>query len=87
MKSTITELWRGNIVPFSEKHRLSDEENDLVECINRHYKEISNNLDESKKEALKKFEDCYDELILIKSENAFEKGFSLAVKLMTESLL
>ena len=81
--STLKELWYGNIKP-SEDKEISDEEKKLVELMERHQAYLTSNLKENELEAFKKFIECSDEYTSLVECRAFEIGFKLAVRLLTE---
>ncbi len=84
MKKTIIKLWNENINPNNTK--ASQKEKEIVGFIDQHYNDLKSKLNDSEKDILQKFADCYDELITDECERAFIHGFSLAVRLMVESL-
>ena len=86
MKSTLIGLWNGDIRPCEEKTGICDSERKLVEYIARHRKDVIAQLDDKGKESLEKLIDCSDELWSKACDDAFAKGFSLAIKIMVESL-
>ena len=81
--SILEELWYGNINP-SEDRDVSDEEKKLVELMERHQAYLTSNLKENELEAFKKFIECSDEYTSLVECRAFEIGFKLAVRLLTE---
>lgn len=85
MKNTIIDLWYGNINPNSIE--ADEKEKEIIGFIERHYNNLNSQLDDSGKDILQRFADCYDELISTECEKAFTQGFSIAVKLMSESLI
>ncbi len=86
MKSTLTDLWLGNIYPAEEKTENHEQELELYGYIERHYESLEKMLDEKGREVLAKLKDCYSELSCCEGEDAFIQGFSLAVRLMTEAM-
>ncbi len=84
MKNTIIDLWYGNINPKDTK--ADEKEKEIIGFIERHYNNLNSLLNDNGKDVLERFTDCYDELILDECEKAFMQGFSLAVRLMVESL-
>lgn len=85
MKETILELWDGNII--RENWECKNDEKKILGYIERHRNDLLVKLDDKGKESFKRFEDCFDELLDIECRNAFEKGFSLAAKLVAEALI
>lgn len=86
MKQTLADLWYGNIHPMTDGDLEVKNEEELESYLDRHFQYLESHLDEKGKEILKKFTDCYDELMLNRCEYAFSQGFTLAAKLLTESL-
>lgn len=81
--SILQELWYGNINP-SEDKEVSDEEKELVELMARHQEYLISKLKEKELDAFKKYVECVDEYASLVECQAFEIGFKLAVKLLTE---
>ena len=84
MKITITDLWNGNI--DSSYIKLDLNEKEIIDSMEKCYDDLNSQLNHGEKEALRMFTDCYDELIACECKNAFVQGFSIAVRLMVESL-
>lgn len=81
--SILEELWYGNINP-SEDKEVSDDEKELVELMARHQKYLTSKLKEKELDAFKKYVECCEEYTSLVECQAFEIGFKLAVKLLTE---
>ena len=81
--SILQELWYGNINP-SEDKEVSDEEKKLVELMARHQEYLTSNLKDKKLDVLKKYVECCEEYTSLVEYQAFEIGFKLAVRLLTE---
>ena len=87
MKQTLSDLWHGNINPISEKRETDDEKTkklrgELEICYNI----LWSKLDSEGKQVLDKLRSSHNELSITDTEDSFIQGFSLAVKMMTESL-
>ena len=87
MKQTLSDLWHGNINPISEKREADDEKTkklrgELEICYNI----LWSKLDSEGKQVLDKLRSYHKELSITDTEDSFIQGFSLAVKMMTESL-
>ena len=82
MKKALIELWEKI---QADSRELSEEERKLLGYLERHYTEMVAKLDEQGNESLKKYESCYNELIVMAREEAFVQGFSWATKLLAES--
>lgn len=81
--SILQELWYGNINP-SEDKEVSDEEKKLVELMARHQEYLTSTLKDKELEEFKKYIECCDEYTSLVESQAFEIGFKLAVRLITE---
>lgn len=77
------ELWYGNINP-SEDKEVSDDEKELVELMARHQKYLTSKLKNKELDEYKKYVECADEYTSLVECQAFEIGFKLAVRLLTE---
>ena len=81
--SILQELWYGNINP-SEDKEVSDEEKELVELMARHQEYLISKLKDKELDVFKKYVECVDEYTSLVECQAFEIGFKLAVRLLTE---
>ena len=81
--SILQDLWYGNINP-SEDKEVSDEEKELVELMARHQEYLISKLKDKELNAFKKYVECVDEYTYMVECQAFEIGFKLAVRLLTE---
>lgn len=77
------ELWYGNIKPCEDRV-ISDEENKLVELMARHQEYLASKLKDKELDAFKKYVECCEEYTSLVECQAFEIGFKLAVRLITE---
>ncbi len=85
MKTTISELFNGNLSPWGEREKVSPDEARLVALLERHEKKLMELLTQEGKEILEKFLDCKEELFYLSCEEVFCKGFSLGIRLAAES--
>lgn len=81
--SILQELWYGNMNP-SDNKEVSDEEKKLVELMARHQEYLTSTLKDKELEEFKKYIECCDEYTSLVESQAFEIGFKLAVRLITE---
>ena len=81
--SILQELWYGNIKPCEDKE-ISIEEKELVELMARHQEYLTSKLNDKELDEYKKYVECVDEYTSLVECQAFEIGFKLAVKLLTE---
>lgn len=81
--SILQELWYGNIRPNEDKI-ISDEEKELVSLIAKHHETLSSSLKNNDLDVFEKYVDCFTEYASLIECQAFEIGFKLAVKLLTD---
>jgi len=81
--SILQELWYGNIKPCEDKE-ISDEEKELVELMARHQEYIQSILKDKELDAFKKYVVCCEEYTSLVESQAFEIGFKLSIRLLTE---
>ena len=81
--TTLQELWYGNIRPNEDKV-ITDEEKELVELIARHHETLSSSLKDNDLDVFEKYADCFTEYASMIECQAFEIGFRLAVKILTD---
>ena len=87
MKPTLSELWRGEIHPIEDKTEADDEEiRELNKKLEAYYTILWNKLDTDGKQVLDRLRTCHTEISLTETEFSFIKGFSLAVKMLTEAI-
>lgn len=86
MTTTLEELWNGNLAP-SEKCGVGDPEiKDLIRLMQRNKEDLMQALAPQQFALFEKYADCSDEYVYRMTAQAFCEGFSLASKLLTESL-
>lgn len=81
--SMLQELWYGNINP-SEDKEISDGERKLVELMARHQEYLTSTLKGKELDEFKEYVECYDEYTSMVECRAFEIGFKLAIKILTQ---
>lgn len=81
--STLQELWFGNVNP-SEDKAITDEEKRIIELIAKHHETLSSSLKNDDLVVFEKYVDCFTEYASLIEAQAFEIGFNLAVKILTE---
>ena len=79
----LQELWYGNIRPNEDKV-ITDEEKELVSLIAKHHETLSSSLKNDDLDVFEKYVDCFTEYASLIETQAFEMGFKLAVKILTE---
>ena len=81
--SILQELWYGNIRPNEDKI-ITDEEKRLIELIAKHHETLFSSLKDNNLIVFEKYVDCFTEYASLIECQAFEIGFKLAVKILTE---
>ena len=81
--SILQDLWYGIIKPNEDKF-ITESEKNLVQLITRHYETLSSSLNDDEREILKKYAEFFTEYTSLIESQAFEIGFKLAVKFLTE---
>lgn len=81
--SILQELWYGNIRPNEDKV-ITDEEKELVSLIAKHHETLSSSQKNNDLDVFEKYVDCFTEYASLIEVQAFEIGFKLAVRLLTE---
>ena len=81
--SILQELWYGNIRPNEDKV-ITDEEKELVSLIAKHHETMFSSLKNNDLDVFEKYVDCFTEYASLIEAQAFEIGFKLAVKLLTD---
>ena len=82
--SILQELWYGNIRPNEDKV-ITDEEKELVELIAQHHEALSSCLKNNDLDKFEKYVDCFTEYASLIECQAFEIGFNLSVKILTDN--
>ena len=86
MRTTLEELWYGNISPNTFCHKQTKETKELMEYIATHYENLQSSLNEKQKEIFEKFNDCFYELADINEREIFVYAFKLGAKIAIESM-
>ena len=85
MKETINDLWRGKIHPYDDNAQKYLAELELKKFIDSH-RSFMDSLDENGKTDLLFLIESLEKVWSDACDDAFEKGFSLGIKLASESL-
>ena len=86
MKSVITELWYGNIIPQEDGIFNKPEFKELLGYVARHRGKLEETLTDKQKELLGKKMDNRNEYDSLAEARVFEYGFKLGEKIMLEML-
>ena len=84
MLSVLDDLWYGNIAPF-ETCGVGNREIENVNILMEQYKtQLLEELNMHDRAGFKKYAECAREYCALLSKAAFEDGFLLALRIMTE---
>ena len=86
MNNTINELWRGNIMPQSDRRNTTPEMKELLGYIGRHHEDLLKTMTAEQKEIFEKFEDCWSEYAILSDADLFEYAFKLGMNLAIDAL-
>ena len=81
--SALQDLWYGNLRP-SENKEISKEEKNLLEFMALHQEKLFASLKDSDLKIFKEYIEYNEKYASMLESHAFEIGFKLAVKLLTE---
>ncbi len=84
--TTLEKLYYGNITPHEYEVERGSEYDATAKLVIRHEQELFATLTEQQKSILEKIKDHHTELMSLGERDAFCRGFSLAVKLITEAI-
>ena len=85
--SILTQLLNGQVKPFEEIGKNSDEIKELEKFIEQNFKELNNELNTKQKEILEKYSECVEEYFNLLIEDSFCTGFSLSTRILTEAII
>ena len=86
MKSTIDELWYGNVSPMDDTRNNTEEMKELMKYIARHQEELMATLTDEQKAIFEKFDDCLSEYSSKAEKAIFSYAFKLGARLVLETL-
>ena len=84
--TTLEDLWYGNIDPHESFLIKNRQFRHLLSLMGKNRDKLSNTLTEQQKESLAKYDDAVNELHSLAELSAFRYGFSLGIRMMTESV-
>ena len=84
--TTLENLYYGNIAPHEYEVVRGSEYDITTKLVIRREQELSDTLTEKQNAILQKIKDNHTELMNLGERDAFCRGFSLAVKLLTEAM-
>ena len=86
MNPVTERLWNGTLTPCRDCGSCDPEIKNLMELMQRNHDALMSLLAAPQQELFQKYQDCAKEYGYLISAHAFQDGFSLAVRLMTEAM-
>lgn len=87
MLNILSQLLNGQVKPFEEIGKNSDEIKELEELITKNLNNLNEELNDKQKDILQKYSECVEEYFNLLIEDSFCTGFSLSTRILTESLI
>ncbi len=84
--TTLEDLWYGNLNPHETFLIQSQHFKHLLSLMGKTRDKLNDTLTEQQKEILEKYDETVNEMHSLAEVEAFSCGFSLGVRLMTESV-
>lgn len=86
MSNIITQLYRGQLEPKSVLGNGNVEMRRTELLIENNYKRLKENLNDEAKVILEKYNQCLDEYIVLITEQAFNDGFCVGMRILSEAV-
>ena len=86
MRSTLEELWHGNISPETDSRTNTPEMKRLMEYMARHHDNLITTMTDEQKDIFERFDDCWSEYASLGKEAIFEYVFKLGMSLAIETM-
>ena len=87
MKSTLEELWHGNVNPQEDSRNNTPGMKKLMEYMAGHHDDLLKVLTEEQRDVFERFDDCWSEYASLAEEAIFVYAFRLGAKTMLEVML
>lgn len=87
MKSTLEELWCGNVNPQEDSRNNTPEMKKLMEYMARHHDNLLKVLTEEQRNIFERFDDCWSEYASLAEEAIFVYTFRLGARTMLDVML
>ena len=84
--TTLEDLWYGNIDPHEAILQDDKRFKSLLSLMGKNRDKLTDTLTEQQSEMLAKYDDTVNELHSLAELSAFRYGFSLGIRMMTESV-
>ena len=84
--TALEDLWYGNIAPHESFLIQNRQFRHLLSLMGKNRDKLTDTFTDKQKELLEKYDNTINEMHSITEQAAFQYGFSLGVRLMTESV-
>ena len=86
MKSTLEELWHGNISPETDSRTNTPEMKRLMEYMARHHDNLMTTMTDEQKDIFERFDDCWSEYASLAEKSIFVYAFQLGANIAIDIL-
>ncbi len=86
MRSTLEELWHGNISPETDSRTNAPEMKRLMEYMARHHDNLMTTMTDEQKGIFERFDDCWSEYVSLAEKSIFVYVFRLGAKIAIDIL-
>ena len=86
MKSTLEDLWHGNVSPQEDSRNNTPEMKKLMEYMARNHDDLLKSMTNEQKDIFERFDDCWSEYASLAEEAIFVYAFRLGASMMLDIL-
>ncbi len=86
MRSTLEELWHGNISPETDSRTNTPEMKRLMEYMARHHDSLMETMTDEQKDVFERFDDCWSEYASVAEKSIFVYAFRLGATIAIDVL-
>ena len=86
MRSTLEELWHGNISPETDSRTNTPEMKRLMEYMARHHDNLITTMTDEQKDIFERFDDCWSEYASLAEKSIFVYAFRLVANIAIDIL-
>ena len=86
MRSTLEEMWHGNISPETDSRTNTPEMKRLMEYMTRHHDDLITTMTDEQKDIFERFDDCWSEYASMAEKSIFVYAFRLGARIAIDVL-
>ena len=86
MRSTLEELWHGNISPETDSRTNTPEMKRLMEYMARHHDTLITTMTDEQKDIFERFDDCWSKYASLSEKSIFVYAFQLGANIAIDIL-